>query len=711
MDVVKLMRDERGMTTAAMALSLMLSLSLVFSLGQMQRVYAVSSKVQNVADVCALASLNPVAEFMTVVRACDAVVLSLSLGSAAATGLGVVVGCVPFAAPASEALLSAGRTLARARDGFSQRAQAGLEKAQRFLPFAAAAQALSVASQNGGAGERYVAVAVLTPSDGSAVVVADADAQDEALREAESSMPDLEDVVARAQQAREKAQAAKDEAFAHDCGNAPGYCMQERADSLAQLPPAQNPTFSSVDAWSFSVALSRAQAYYPRRLAAERPADDSVKEQAKSALRKRFYSYAANKVGQGYVFEGSSSVDLFFPLLPQDTKEMRLTSLYTDEVYPYGQRGSAVVMHAWEGCPNAQGCTALGSIWQMERDGFAECELCEFSAESMGSVTSASSHIQNGFEYHYLAVARAARAYQAAVEEGGPALEEARGIAGEAIGSVGEAVASACAGRVSVVPPGAYGAVVVAANLSDESVAGSFANGFADDMGPLGCRVAVAGATLVADPTGEGESVLAALLDSVVQSQSAVGSVAGVADAALTCWSDLLHGYSQGHDGLLSAVENGLDSLPLVGDVGLGRWAADALRDVVSAAQLQPANTDALRPVLVNSAHVAAADDSNPAFGALIRAKEQVVAYPLQSNGLFEGVMGCLEDVALERVEEAADGIVIAQIQVAPGVGEPFTVSLGLPPAVADGARGGVAEAFAWLRRLQGDVAGERPWE
>lgn len=707
---MRFVRDERGMTTAGMALSLLLALSLVFSLGQLQRIYAVSSKVQNVADACALAALNPVAEFMVVVRACDAVALSLSLGSMAATGLGMVVGCVPFAAPAAQALLSAGRTLAQARDDFVRKAQAGLEKAQRALPFIAAAQALSVASQNSVTAQRYVAVALLAPSDSSAATVPAPGELDEVLDGAEAVLPDLQDAVDRAQQARQRAQKAKDDAFAHDCGNAPGYCMQERADSLAQLPASQNPTFSSVDAWSFSVALARAQAYYPRRLAVERPLDGSVEEQAKSALRKRFYAYAANKVGQGYVFEGENGVDMFFPLLPQNTKEMRLTSLYTNEVYPYGPAGDGMAMHAWEGCPNARGCAALGSIWQMERGGFSECELCGFSAESMGSVASASSRIDNGFEYHYLAVARAALDYQAALEEGQPALDEAREIAEGAIGAVSEGLSAAAASRISVVPPGAFGAVVVAASLSDDSAAGGFANAFVPDAGSAGCRVAVSGATLVADPTGEGESVLTALLDSAAQSQTVAGSVAGIADVALTCWSDLLHGYARGHDGLLAAVERGIDALPFAGDAGLGRMVAGALRDAVAAARLQPANTDALRPVLVNTAHVAAAGDG-ATLDALLRAKGAVAAHPLEGNDSFASVMGSLEEVALERVEEAVGGITVAEVKVVPGAGEPFTVSLGLPPAVAEGARGAVSEAFAWLRRLQAQGGGERPWE
>ena len=708
---MRLFRDERGMTTAGMALSLLLALSLVFSLGQVQRVYAASSKVQNVADACSLAALNPVAEYMTVVRACDAVVLSLSLGSLAATGLGVVTGCVPFAAPASEALLSAGRSLASARDGFSQKARTGLQKAQRLLPFAAAAQALSVAAANDGLGQRYVAVALLVPGDASAVEVPDGGEAGDVADEARERAPQLHEAVDRAQQAREQARAAKDDAFAHDCGNAPGYCMQERADGLAQLPPSENPTFSSVDAWSFSVALARAQAYYPRRLALERPADDSVEERARSALRKRFYAYAAAKLAQGYVFEGAGGTDMFFPLLPRNTTEMRLTSLYTNPVYPYGESGGVTVMHAWEGCPNAAGCTELGSLWQMERDGFSRCEACGFDAESLGAVASASSRIENGFEYHYLAVARAASDYQEALEQAQPALEEARGIAGELIGDIGGAFGSAASARISLRPPGTFGAVAVVANLSDESASGGFANAFSPDFGSLGCRVAVSGSTLLADPSGEGESVLASLLDSVAESQTAAGAVAGAADVALTCWSDLLHGYSQGHEGLMGAVEGALGSLPLAGDMGIGRWAADALRDAVRAAGLQPANTDALRPVLVNTAHVAGAAGDDAALGALVRAKGQVVAHPLEGNDSFEGVLGCLEDVALERVEEGLDGVTVAEVQVVPGVGEPFTISVGLPPAVADGAAGAVSEAFAWLRRIHGDWAGARPWE
>src|SRR5690606_19980654 len=107
-----------------------------------------------------------------------------------------------------------------------------------------------------------------------------------------------------AERAAKRANEAKLRAFEHDCGFNPSYCMYERAATLAGMQGSDNPLFRSVDAWSFSVALKRAQAYYPRRLALEAPADGSVEEQARSALRKRFYAYAVEEMGRGYVREG-----------------------------------------------------------------------------------------------------------------------------------------------------------------------------------------------------------------------------------------------------------------------------------------------------------------------------------------------------------------------------------------------------------------------
>ena len=87
--------------------------------------------------------------------------------------------------------------------------------------------------------------------------------------------------------------------FESDCGKNPAYCLYERAGSLADLPPEQNPRYESVDAWSFAVPLERARAYYAARYEREAPESDSVEDQARSFLRKRVLRLRVGGTCQG----------------------------------------------------------------------------------------------------------------------------------------------------------------------------------------------------------------------------------------------------------------------------------------------------------------------------------------------------------------------------------------------------------------------------
>ena len=240
--------DEEGMTTVGMVLALLVTLALVFSAGQAYRVGSASSEVQNVADAAALAAQNEVGEFMIVVRVCDAAVLSLSLTSLVATGLGVAALCTPATASASETLLKAGRDVAYARDRFAEKAADGLDRLQRLLPFLAAANAASVASANNGASSSYVALALLVPASGKKIAV-DGAAELEDVAEAVGDEADeVRQAADEAERAAERANEAKRRAFEHDCGLDPSYCMYERASALAGMSGSENPLFRSVDA-------------------------------------------------------------------------------------------------------------------------------------------------------------------------------------------------------------------------------------------------------------------------------------------------------------------------------------------------------------------------------------------------------------------------------------------------------------------------------
>lgn len=700
-------RDEEGMTTVGMVLALLITLALVFSAGQAYRVGSASSEVQNVADAAALAAQNEVGEFMIVVRACDAVVLSLSLTSLVATGLGVAALCTPATASASETLLKAGRDVAQARDRFAEKAADGLDRLQRLLPFFAAANAASVASANNGVSSNYVALAVLAPAAGEEISVDGAAELEDVGAAVGDEADEVRQAADEAERAAERANEAKLRAFEHDCGLEPSYCMYERAATLAGMQGAENPLFKSVDAWSFSVALKRAQAYYPRRLAAEAPEGASVEEQARSALRTRFYAFAVEEVGRGYVREGDGSFDASFPRLPKNTAEMRATALYTEAAYPctVDEEGRATA-HAWAGCPAAAGAGSYVSIAQTEAEPFAECPECGFSAASMGKVAAASSSIENGFEYHYDAVAQAADDYVRARAELDPLASEVKRRAGGLFDQVKAALGKVAGKRLSAQPPGRYGVVALVANTASAPAAGGFGSPFVRGGGTLGARAAVSAATLVADSSEEGATVVSSLLDGV---RGQGGAAVGALGTVLDCWSGLLDAYARGQEALDEAVSTSLDGLPLAGASGLGTWAAGALREAVRAAGLAPAELDALKPVLVNSAHVAARDDG--AFGVrLLSLKKQAIAHPLGSNDVFSSIVGSVEAEAVEGIQGFDGTVEIAVIELWDG-GPSVPVEIALPPAAKDAAADLVQRVADALRGVYAQVTGVRVWE
>ena len=496
-----LFRDEDGFTTVGVALALLVTLALVFTSAQVYRVSSASADVQDVADAAALAAENEVAEFMIAVRVCDAVVLSLSLTGAATAGLGVAALCTPATAGASEVLLKAARKVVEARDEFAEKAAAGLNRLQKALPFLAAANAASTASANDGGpmGASYVALAVLVPADGEELGVGAVEGAEGLVDDAEREADGIRQAAADAEEAAREANAWKERAFLRDCGDDPSYCMSERARTLAGMAGADNPRYASVDAWSFSVALDRARAYYARRLAVEAPEGSSTEERARSALRQRFYAYAADEAGRGYVRESADSFDARFPHLPKNTDEMRGTALYTEAVYPTTVDGSGnLVVHAWPGCPGAGGAAGAASIAQMEAGGNAPCPACGFTAASMGKVAAASTSIENGFEYHYEAVAQAAEEYQRARAKLGPLTAEVKGRAGGLLDRCRDVLGRAGGMRIDAAPPGRFGVVAFVANTAAAAASTGFASGYVHEAGSLGARAAVSAATLLA---------------------------------------------------------------------------------------------------------------------------------------------------------------------------------------------------------------------
>lgn len=693
------------MTTLGMVLSLLLTLSLIFSSAQVYRVNSISSRVQSVADASALAAQNVVAEYMIVVRLCDAVVLSLSLTSASACGLGIAAMCVPGGQSIGEKLLESSYRIADARDKFSRRAVDGLNRVQKALPFLCAVQAASTAAANG-KDSSYTALALSVPSEVSDISApTDDGALDQAIGEAKENASDIREQACIADEAAKDAQRAKQKAFEHDCGAYPSYCMAERAGTLAGMSGLDNPLYASVDTWSFFAAINRAKAYYPRRLAQEAPSNSSVAEQAKSALRKRFYAYASDLIEQGYAHDSGESFVYYFPTVPKNSSEVKETPLYTDPVYPYTADEEKVTLHAWEGCPNAVDVQGYVAIESFPKDGYTPCPLCEFSEASMGKVAAASTSIDNGFEYHYACVAQAAKEYGEALDRARPAKSEVKRRAGGVFDAIGEFLSHAAKMRIDANPPGSSGVVVLTANTGPDAPAKGFESTFVKASGNLGARVSISAATLVADPSGEGKSVIASLTDGLKDKGSALGAMGVVLDL----WSGMLEVYADGQEALEGAISGGLDSIPLVGPSGLGKWAASAFSSVVEAAGFAPANLDALRPVIVNTAHVAAVDDG--AFSArLLELKRVAIENPLSSNDPFAALARAVGARASDEIESSDGTIEVATFDFGGG-GSRIPITIALPDAVKDAAPGFVDRLTETLIDVHSSLSGARPWD
>ena len=708
-----MLRSEEGFSTVGMVFALLITLSLIFTAGQVLEIESTGAHVQNVADVAALAAENEIAEFLIVARLCDAVVLTMSLTGVATMGLGIAALCTPATASLADKLIKASTDIIDARNTFAERVASGLSHFQVALPFLSAANASSViqANSSGENGAEYFGFAIVLPVDGKPIEVGALESADGLVKNVRENEDRIKEAAESAEEAAREARKEKGKAFMADCGSNPGYCMYERADRLAGLPTKDNPLYRSVDAWSFSVALKRAQAYYPMRLAQEAPEGPSIGEQARSVLRTRFYRFAVQEVNQGYVRDSEDAFDARFPLLPKNTEEMRETELYTETVYPITSDDEGrFTMHAWSGCPTAMAGrgSGVGSLAQMEAGSFSICPSCEFKASSLGKVAAASTSIDNGFEYHYNIVAEAANAYQKAREKAQPYADEVKELTRSLLDEVGGTLSNAVSYRIEAAPPGRYGAVVFAADVAEVQAARWFPSSFIKEDASMGARAALSASTLANDDPEEGKTVISSLLDSV--DAGIAGGIADPVDIVLDLWSSLLSTYANGLEALEQGIEDALSHIPLASESGLGTWAANAFSDVVESLGLSPVELGSPKPVLVNSAHVLAADSSNFS-SALLSAKEKSIELGREADAdLFSSALSVFEASSLDALANLEGGIEIAVIEPFGSGGPSIPLTIALPPSATSIAGRAIQDSIERMKSIYARAGGVRRW-
>lgn len=654
-------RREGGFTTPAAAVALLVILALVFACARGISIGARSGQIQYVADAGALAADNVVAELVTAGQVVDAAALSLSLLGLTVYAASAVAAFIPGGQGAAAEIASMGSKVLQARDKFVETAIKGLSAAQKALPAVCAIRAAQVVQANADAsGIPYAGIAITSPMQGIDISIPDNAKVKEAAGEIEAQEPEIQEASARQKEAQDREDAAKERAWRADCGGE-GMSMYERAGKLSSISAASNPYFSSPDRWSFSIALSRAQTYYQARYSAEPGAyaSGSPESVAESVARKQFYAYAHDEASRGYIETSASGTEIpHLVQLARNTAQIRETPLYTNAIYPVSSNGDARYLHAYSGCPQCTAGTASGSaaVCDIDSGAVQRCPVCKFSATTLGRVPSASTSIDNGFEYYYLAVVEASRDYAQAVKDG----EQAKQALNEAKSSIGnllsEALESLAGSRYDPQPPGRYGCICIVVAPSSQIADVPFV----DDDAQIPARVAISGATLAPDEASDQGNVISGVAEGLVPQESLIS---GPAKMAFGAWSNMLSAYSDATEGVKDGFRKVLGAIPLVGTT-LSDSAVSAFEGALSSANLEPPDLNTYKPVLVNTAHMLERDSSGAAQ-ALARMKDAAQMYGAISSGDMDALVSDIE--AVPEVSELLDehGLEIAAIPLA----------------------------------------------
>ncbi len=651
-------REDGGSTSLAAATAILVSLALVFSLAAASWVQTKAADTQVVADAGALAAANTLACYSTVVQILDAVVLSLGLVGILALAVGVVLCAIPVVDLGGAQVVQAARSLLEVRTKLSRSAAQGLSKLEEALPFLMAANSAAAIRANVGEAGDYLGVALPFPLEGTSDFgKLDVEDTGDLIGDLLDSSGRLDDLTDKAEEAKAAADEARERGWQADCG--PGeYSMRQRAQTLAGLSGAANPYYPSSDGWGFGVAIERARAYYAARLAQEGYEGGDAKELARSQARRVFYEYALREVNESSAVvleDGSVALDLHE--LPENTADMRETSLYLEVRWPCTVEGSATVIHASLDCPGAEGAFAgMASLSQQDSGEVGVCAACEFTIADLGMAASAPTNFENGFEHWWREVVRASRDYQEARNEQASQETQARQEAEKTKEAFQEAIGSLGVVRIDLSPPGRYGVVCVVADAHTYSSPEELAayTGGAE----LPPRVAVAAATLAEDPAAKGNTALSGFFDGLVAQGGITGGVGGVLDVIMSAWGDLLVSYDSGYDAVMGATDTAFSMLTRVGMGSVAEWLKTALRETVSLAGIEPVDLSAKKPVLTNTNDVMALSGNSwyRAVHSMIVAAPslgdaQDVSSVLQAMGLYTQALTGSDTIEVAKLE------------------------------------------------------------
>ena len=670
---IDLFIEDGAYTTVAAAVTILLTLTLLFSTATAVWTTSRSGDVQAAADATALAGSNVVASYYTVATTLDACILSMGMAGLITVGVGLVGLLIPGVNSVASQTIDAGIRIIEARNDFAASASEGLQTLEEALPYLVAANATRTCTAQDTDEVSYTGTALAVPQDSASEFPAldGEEISTEALQEIADELDDAADELAEASEATA---AAKEAAWIADCGR-DGMNMQERAAKLSGISSSDNPDYASSITWDPNVALDRARAYYLWRSQNDTAEGSDVESLVDAAARKAFYTYAYEQLKDAEVVEEDGKVTSNVELLPKNTAEVKLTSLYTDAVWPSTYEDGVLTLHYSSDCPGATGSSGgLLALSAIDSGTAAECDVCQFSVSDIGKTPAASTSISNGFEYHLREFTLALDDYVDARNEELALEAEAQDTAEDAAETFEEALSTLAGERPDIAPPGRYGCVALVVSGEIESL---------DELSTLSTTAelsacgAISASVLATEEASSSANVISSFFGGLESQSSGSGAVALVGDV-MDLWGSLLSSYADLSDSLDDLADDLLGGLDNLGGGTVATWLNETIDAVVDGLDIEPVDLSFRKPVLTDSANVVEKSE----LSNLADAQELLRSIPLGTTD----PEALLELLGYE-VESFASSLefTVATIELPTGGTISLTVSLSDLASVFDG--------------------------
>jgi len=401
--------------------------------------------------------------------------------------------------------------------------------------------------------------------------------------------------------------------------------------------------------------------------------------------------------------------------MPRNNTELRATVLYTEQVYPVSTDG---VIHGAPTCPHYMeaGGGGLGSVSQCESGVYQKCEQCAFDINTIGRVGSASTSIDNGFEYHYRRVAEAAERYKQASRDYKEQTEEGKQSAEKSFKTFENALEALKAPRINPSPPGKNGCIAIVIDPSAHAIPQPFSSSLVGGSAQLQPRIALSAAAMATDHAEPGGNIISSFLDRIKDDtdlSSASGLGLGAFDAVLNVWGNALLAYSNGTQAMVTGVGDFLRFIPLVRSTPLASWAETTLQETIEAVGLQGVDLSTPKPVLVNSMHVMRSSDT-AAGNALVAAKQGYSSLPGSGSGtlgslLVDGLFSEFENQGAEFLDSEFTLFTLS-FGDTPGLPS-IPIKVSLPTHLVDAGKSALGETRSSLSALVGGGGKHAVWE